>query len=469
MGRQTRNREIGAQRHARGNLCALFLPFAIVLYALPAISQVLVLEGATLIDGNGGAPLERAVVVVDGEKIVAVGAASEVSYPSNAEVLSLEGQYLLPGLSDMHAHVARASGSQGGRAWSPRSEIALERALALGITTIRNPSGPTEAAVGLRDAVAAGEIPGPRIFTAGLLIDDPSSVNPNAIRVTTEKEIRAAVRVQAEAGVDYVKLYFFLPPQLARAAIDEAHLHGVQVIGHLARTSWTEAVHAGIDALTHIIPQNAALLPQGRREAFNEVRGSQAVYRWFEDVDLESPEIDELIDAMIESDVELDPTLVAWEGWFWADDPENSEHPIASFVPPGTVERTRRQNLRGWSEEDFRRAKATWPKVLAFAKLLHERGVLLLAGADRPSAQAVHHELELLVSAGIAPLDVLTIATRNAAEALGILEVSGTVEVGKQADLLVLDSDPLEDISHTTDVVHVVQAGRLLDLEQLRE
>jgi imidazolonepropionase-like amidohydrolase len=148
----------------------------------------------------------------------------------------------------MHAHVASVLKNSYNQT---KSENMLNMLLANGITTIRNPGGPTEQSVALKENVTTGKIKGPRIFTAGRLINDPQIPIPFVEKqVKTEQEVRQEVRLQAAVGVDYIKLYVGLTPNLVRAAIDEAHYNGIKVIGHLYLTSWTDAANLGIDALT---------------------------------------------------------------------------------------------------------------------------------------------------------------------------------------------------------------------------
>jgi len=431
---------------------------------------LIVLEGVTVIDGTDAPPLVDATVVINGDTIAAIGKKGDFSYPEDAIFMNVQGRFLMPGFIDAHTHVLEPAVSTGGqippRPWSAGSEKAMKTYLEYGITTIRNAGAPdstTAVAVALRDAVAGGLVPGPRIFTAGIMIDDPGSIDKGAAHVATEAEIREVVRSQAEAGVDYVKLYFFLSPDLVQAAIDEARLQGIMVSAHLGRTSWTDAANAGIDAIHHMCPQSAELLPEDRRAEFlAEAPGTQVVFRWFDYVDLDSPEINELLDALVENGVSIDPTLVVWESWFWADQPDTPEHPVSDYVAAEAIDISLKYFLGNWSDEDFDRAKAAWPTALKFIKLLHERGVRILAGTDLPPGKPFHRELELLVSAGIPPQEVLSIATRNAAQELGIIDEVGTIEVGKKADIVILRANPLKEISNTREIEVVIQAGKVL-------
>jgi imidazolonepropionase-like amidohydrolase len=224
-----------------------------ILYAKLDRKGVVALRGANVIDGTGSAPKPHAVVIVNGNKIVDL-LTNDSKYhdyyyshrPVN--VLNLTGKYIIPGLFDMHAHVASVLKNSYNQT---KSENMLNMLLANGITTIRNPGGPTEQSVALKENVTTGKIKGPRIFTAGRLINDPQIPIPFVEKqVKTEQEVRQEVRLQAAVGVDYIKLYVGLTPNLVRAAIDEAHYNGIKVIGHLYLTSWTDAANLGIDALT---------------------------------------------------------------------------------------------------------------------------------------------------------------------------------------------------------------------------
>src|ERR671910_1015573 len=242
-----------------------------------------VLVGPTLIDGTGDPPKPNAVIIINGNKIVAV--THETKYPdqyyyysllnnetAKVNVLNLTGKYVIPGLFDMHSHVAGVRKNSYNQNFS---ENVIEMLLDYGITTIRNPAGPTNQSIALKHNVSEGNIDGPEIFTAGRLLNGPQIAIPFVEKqISTEEEAREEVRNQAEAGVDFVKLYVGLPPNLVKAAIDEAHSRGIRVIGHLYLTSWTDAANLGIDALAHGVPVNPFLLPSGdKREQFIENGG----------------------------------------------------------------------------------------------------------------------------------------------------------------------------------------------------
>ncbi len=191
-----------------------------ILYSKLDGKAVVVLRGATVIDGTGSAPKPHAVVIVNGNKIVDVltNGSKYYDYYSHqrVNVLNLTGKYIIPGLFDMHAHVAGVLKNSYNQT---KSENMLHMLLANGITTIRNPAGTTEQSVALKENVTIGKIIGPKIFTAGRLINGPQIPIPFVEKqVKTEQEIRQEVRLQAAIGVDYIKLYVGLTSNLVRAS-----------------------------------------------------------------------------------------------------------------------------------------------------------------------------------------------------------------------------------------------------------
>jgi hypothetical protein len=320
----------------------------------------------------------------------------------------------------------------------------LDMLLNYGITTIRNPGGPTNESVQLREKVLNGNLSGPEIFTAGRLLNTPEFPVPFVERqVTTEEDVREEIRSQAETGVDYIKLYIGLKPDLIKAAVDEAHRQGIKVIGHLYLTSWTDAANLGIDFLTHGVPVSPFLLPEDKQRVFNRTSGGPFDHSlWLDLVDLKSTEIGNMIDSLVQHQIPVDPTLNVYEAIFkrGLPDPQNEQR---------------------------------WSKVLQLTKMMYDSGVNIMSGTDIPNFELVpgdslHHELELLVEAGINTSDVIKIATKNGAEALDLMNQTGTIEPGKQADILILSENPIEDIANTKRIDTVISDGRIIQRPNLR-
>jgi len=413
-------------------------------------NEILVLNGATLIDGNGGPPRADSVIVInDNQKIIAItnqtnsrDNSSSLRNDDNGSqiterVLNLTGKYIIPGLFDMHAHVAGVRKNSYDQA---TSENMLGMLLNYGVTTVRNPGGPTNETLLLREEVHNGNLRGPEIFTAGRLVNTAEFPIPFVEKqVTTEEEVREEVRNQAAAGVDYIKLYVGLKPDLVKAAVDEAHRQGIKVIGHLYLTSWTDAANLGIDFLTHGVPVSPFLLSEGEQRIFNRTGGGPFDHSlWLDLVDLNSIEIRNMIEGLVQNQIPVDPTLNVYEAIFVKQ----------SFADP--------QNEQRWS------------KVLQLTNMMHDRGVKILSGTDIPNfelvpGESLHHELELLVEAGINASDVIKIATKNGAEALNVINQTGTIEPGKLADILILSANPIEDIENTKMIDAVISNGRIIE------
>jgi imidazolonepropionase-like amidohydrolase len=393
-----------------------------------------ILEGATVIDGTGALPRPNTTLIINGSKIMYASNNTANNYYHNSSaadnVINLTGKYIIPGLFDMHAHVANVRKNSYNQS---ESEYMLRMLLTHGVTTIRNTGGPTEQSVALRENVSEGKIVGPQIFTAGQLLNTPQVPIPFVEKqVQTEQDVRQEVRNQVATGVDYIKLYVGLTPKLVKAAINEAHSNGIKIIGHLYLTSWTDAANLGIDALTHGIPVSPFLLSEANQQKFLEA-GDHPFnhFLWLDLVDLNGPEINEMMEALVNNDIPVDPTLGIYEAMI-------KEEPQNQYL---------------------------WPKVLQLTKMLYDNGVTILSGTDIPNFDLVpgsnlHHELEILVEAGISPLEVIKIATRNGAQALGIENDVGTIEPGKQADMIILSDNPVDEISNTKKIEAVINNGQ---------
>ena len=382
-------------------------------------------------------------------RIVAVDPAPAQSPASSpAHQLDGRGLFLLPGLIDAHAHVSAQS-------WAD------PLLLAAGVTSVRDP------------AAAYDPAPGPLIrLRAGSAIDHgPPATSaagplPRACWVADEAGMRREVEAQASAGVDLIKLYVGLPPALVASGIRHAHRLGLPAAGDLQATSWTEAARAGIDFLCHL-PWHPTLLPAASRAVYaKEVtqRGAHPLACWLELVELDGPEIGEMIVALLDAGVAVDPTLVNFEAVFRAGDPEYHAGLASAASLPAEL-RGSAPELAGDRLARLRRVgKRAMGKASALVNRLHRAGVPLLAGTDAPRPWvapgfSLHRELELLVTAGLSPIQALAAATGGAARALGIAGELGTVRVGGRADLVLLRRDPREQITNLATVEWVIKSG----------
>lgn len=209
--------------------------------AKPA-SRALAIVGATLVDVNGKSNIQDAVVLIEGNKIKAVGPRAKVRLPRGAEVIDARGKYLIPGLIDTHTH----SAYDGKDSWLS------SRFLANGITTVLD-TGSLPPVYELKRRIANGELQGPRMLVCGPMITGEPIAFPMSEIVKTPEAARQAVDARVAAGADMIKTHAQLPPDELRAAIDEAHKKGLRTISHTGRTNALEAVLAGTNILTHLV------------------------------------------------------------------------------------------------------------------------------------------------------------------------------------------------------------------------
>jgi metallo-beta-lactamase class B len=431
-------------------------------------AKKLVLHNATVIDGTGAAPRTNVDVIVQGERIVDVVPAS-TSPSADARVIDATGKFVIPGLVDMHAHLLLHPWNEKGEI-EPRYDRAgalehLKLFLRFGVTTVRDPGAETADAVLLREMVRSGKVAGPRIYTAGRILG-ASDFSPEPFVITRDAQsVRDEIRWQADAGVDLIKLYGSMPPDLVKVAIDEAHSRGLPVIGHLMATTWTAAARMGIDGVEHAAPWSQEYIEASAREK----AWSGMMYRvyWLEHLDEKA--IDEMIAALAEHKVVVDPTLMAMHTKFWGDATRYSQSPDLALLP----EKVRKgwpagRFTNGWTAEEYARSRQSWPIVLRLTKKMYDAGVHLVVGTDTPTpwivpGASVHDEMQLLADAGIPPLAILRMATFDAARALRSEKEFGSIAAGMRADLVVLAKSPLENIANTRAIAMVMQRGAIID------
>ena len=407
--------------------------------------------------------------------VVRNGTISEVldnasAIPSSLKVVDGGGGYLLPGFIDAHVHILvprcqTFSILPGGNIQFDRtlSEEVMSVLLDFGITSVRSPATPTIEGLALRDDLNAGRTKGPFALASAELINDGRM---------TANDLRSYVNDALQYKPDYFKVYAGLHPWQVKTVIEEAHKHGVPVIGHLGRTSWAEAIEHKIDFLTHAVSWSEKALKPEYREAYRETRlkvgAMRARLNWLEWLDLESDEVTSMIEALAASKVPVDPTLVAYDAKFSA--PDDRRYRFNANVDVVPTLKSDWNECRGlahnWTKDDFQKWRELFPKLQSLVRMMHERGVVLMTGSDTANewvipGESLHQEFELLVEAGIPPRDVLKMTGAVAANALG-LEDRGVIEKGYKADFVLLTDNPEIDISSTRTIVWVMKDGEIV-------
>jgi imidazolonepropionase-like amidohydrolase len=421
------------------------------------------LVGATLFDGSGGPVLPNAVVVVRRGRIESVGTRAGFTLPAKTREVDVTGRWIIPGLIDAHAHVER---------W------ALPRYLAWGVTTVRDMHGALDSVLGLRDRVNLGAVAGPRMYSAGAMIDGLPTTYPDAIGANSPRDARKAVDRLVNAGVDLIKVYTRVDPTLLRATIDEARTFNLRVAGHLGLTDAVTAAKEGIGSIEHLSGVPEASMADASSLYAAHYRGFFPGWTAFERswAGLDSAALGRVAKELADRKVTLVPTLVLHETFSRLDDPAVLADTMLKAVPELAQARWNVADMvrrAGWTDQDYPAFRAGRPKQDLFLRLFAAAGGRVATGTDASNQLLIpgyseHRELELLVGAGFSPRDALLAATRNGALLLGV-DSLGILAPGKAADLVILTRDPLSDIRHTLAIDRVMSRGLLLSADSIRK
>jgi hypothetical protein len=421
--------------------------------------------GGLLIDGTGGTPLPDSALLIQDDRIIAVGPARALGRPDDAEVIEADGMVVMPGFIDAHVHLMHAS------------ELTAPMYLAAGITTVRDTGGALAAVLEWQAAQQNGTREGPRLIFCGPIIDLAPPVHPAVTAIVDSAEsVQATVDEIAKAGAWGIKIYAQIPPELTRTIITSAKEHGLPAIGDLSATRASEAIDAGIYGLEHASVAYQDLVPVDRQagfDYFHEHGAAQWRREWnrgMADVDATGPKVQQLARQFADAGVFLDPTMVVIERLARITDPDVTGAPGVMEMPE-TIRAGWEARAAGrrdtWSAQDFDLARRAFGVSLAFTAEVRRAGGKLLVGSDAPNpfvvpGASLHRELELLVTVGMSPMEALVAATRGNAEALGLGRDLGILAPGKLADVLLLTANPLEDIASTRQVRLVLQAGKVV-------
>jgi len=391
--------------------------------AQPPSTTTIAIVGATLIDGRGGPAVLDSIIIVRGDHIATVGNRTSVSIPSGAEVIDAKGLTLLPGLIDSHFHI---DGDD------PLPALYLSH----GVTSLRDPGQWIEA----YDAARKASAPVPRLFLCGPHLDSPPPAYPNDSYIVRDAdETRNAVNRFVDDGASAIKVYFRLPLALIKIAIETAHSRGVPVMGHLEIVDARDAINAGIDGIEHATSFGTALVPLRDAEKYRQAMLAdnkarvEGRYKMWNSIDLTTPQAKALFKLIVDRGVFVSPTLAVFER------------------QPGDKD-TGSVHVHAFKQME------------AFVGMANKAGAKVVVGShsDVPHAKrgwAYQRELELLVESGLTPMQALVAGTLENARYFRIDDRLGSIEQGKLADLILVEGDPLKDISKMRRIKRVMLNG----------
>jgi imidazolonepropionase-like amidohydrolase len=442
-------------------------------------SGPLAITHVTLIDATGSDPKPDVTVIVADQKIQSIAPSDAAQLPNDAQVIDATGKFLIPGLTDFHLHLTGAGEPTGSR------EFFIPLLLANGITTVRDMGGYLRSLVPLREEIRSGKLVGPKIFFAGPYLDgDPPSFQPSLV-VTNPTQAQDDVQSLVAQGVDFIKVQSILSRTAYFAIASAAKQQHISFVGHVPdRVTAAEASNAGqksIEHLTGVLRACSSVEPRLMEEQFrgapkNETpQGSHAREAAWER-ELLSTYSEKTCDALIgkfqTNHTWQTPTLVLLRhDAYPTPQSDAAAADLLKYAPKSIIQKW--QEVRRTQDElsapaDFDLRNQLFARSSQVVARMQNAGVGILAGTDSAAPELVpgfslHEELALLAQAGLSPMQALQAATKSPADFMGVNRKQGTIEVGKNADLLLLDANPLADIHNTGKIRALVIQGKLLD------
>jgi imidazolonepropionase-like amidohydrolase len=391
--------------------------------------KVLAITGCRLIDGLGGTPVEDAVVVIKGNRIVDAGPANQVDIPAGAETLDAEGKTVMPGLIDAHFH-------------NLMNNDRINQYLRNGVTTMRDPGQPMR----FHQSLHFSGQPVPRIFLTDSHLDGyPPVWTQQANVVRSADHARESVYEYVKNGATGIKIYFNLPLEYYETVTDAAAQSGVPVMAHLELVNADDAIRAGVEGMEHVTSFGTALaeIDEAKKfkDALREDYGARRTerFRLWSTIDMESDRVQEVIHLAIDNDAVMVPTLGVFERYEGDDGVED-------------------YHVQGYHN------------MVKFVGMAYEAGMKIAIGSHAGLIHAEYgwdfqHEMELLAEAGMAPMDIIVNSTLGNAKYFRTEERLGSIEPGKLADLIIVNGNPDEDIRRMRNIHKVMLNGIWIDSE----
>ena len=423
----------------------------------PPAPKTLVIRNGNVFDSERGVVKPRTTVVIQGDRITAVGPTDSVRAPAGATIIDATGKTVIPGLWDMHTHLFLGA-----------EEAGLMQ-LAAGITTVRDMASDIDDALSQRERARTGTMLSPRIVLAGFIEGPGFWAGPTPVLVRTEDEARAWVARYDSLGYKQIKLYNLVHPDLVPTIAREAHKRGMRLSGHIPRgLTIQSAVKLGFDEFQHsaflfsTFYQDSLYVPTMR--AYSSV--SAIVAPTF---DVNAPQVTELISFLRERGTVVDGTFNVWQDRSHplADGNDPIFGPTLSWMPP-LMKRSMTAGPLD-SPEAAARAEAASVNYRRMLKRLYDAGVTLIPGTDNVAGLSLHGELEVYERAGIPASAVLQIATIVPARVMKDDKDYGSIAPGKIADLAIVNGKPAEHVTDLRRTEKVVRAGRVYDSKALYE
>jgi imidazolonepropionase-like amidohydrolase len=437
-----------------------------------------ILEHVRVIDGTGKPAVDDQNIVIEGGKIAAVQAGSDVAAAAGTTVMDLHGYSVMPGIVGMHNHLFYIARPDFGADWSseppvvaPQMSFSAPRLyLAGGVTTMRTTgSVETYADLNLKHEIDRGELPGPHIDVTGPYLEGAHSYFLQMHWLSSADEARQFVEYWADRGVTSFKAYMNITRAELKAAIEEAHKRGIKVTGHLCSVTYKEAAELGIDDLEHGFFVNTQLDPGKKPDECSESMGDATL----EKMDPNGAEAKDLIETLVKHHVAITSTLPVFEGDIAGRPPLRPA--VLEAMSPAAREAYLYIRNRPASKPSTRDGTALFKRDVELERAFAAAGGLLIAGPDPTGNGGVvpgfgdQREIELLVEAGFSPVEAIKIATLNGAVYLGRQDQIGSIAAGKNADLVVVKGDPSAKIADVENVEIVFKDGVGYDSEKLLE